>query len=131
LSSRSITDADRDGGRKLARLRCRWAPLAVLLRDTGGLRPLSHHCQKLANLTAMTLDHRGKFRALRHQHADTIDDYVVNLEGTVVVDEPPINFDRRLAFRADDIRRDDGSTSSVRLPRTLNVSPLKLESRVP
>ena len=47
---------------------------------------------------------------MRHQHADTIDDYVVNLEGTVVVDEPPINFDRRLAFRADDIRRDDVST---------------------
>ena len=101
------------------------------LRGARRFRPFAHHRQKLADLTAVTLDHRGKFRALRHQHADTIDDYVVNLEGTVVVDEPPINFDRRLAFRADDIRRDDGSTSSVRLPRTLNVSPLKLESRVP
>jgi len=30
---------------------------AVLLRDTGGFRPLSHHCQKLADLTAVALDH--------------------------------------------------------------------------
>ena len=84
----------------------------------------------------MTLDHRGKFRALRHQHADTIDDYVVNLEGTVVVDEPPINFDRRLAFRADDIRRDDGSTvvgsataNLERLARALRVQQLSPAGR--
>ena len=59
------------------------------LRDTRGLRSLSHHHQKLADLTAMTLDHRGKFRASRHQHADALDDDVVDLEVAMVGDESP------------------------------------------
>ena len=79
----------------------------------------------------MTLDHRGEFRALRHQHADAFDDHVVDLEGAVVGDEPPIDLDGCIAVRADDISRNDGPALVGSTAAYLDVSLLKLESRVP
>src|SRR6516162_6369903 len=81
-----------------------------LLSSTGGVRLLAHQRQKPADLTAVTLDHRGEFRALRHHHTDPLDDDVVDLEGAVVANQPPIDFNRWLAARAEDVARDDGPT---------------------
>ena len=78
----------------------------------------------------MTLDHRGKFRTLRFQHADALDDYVVDLEGAVVVDQPPINLISGSPLGLMDIRGDDGSTVGS-VTANLGRLALKLESRVP
>lgn len=48
---------------------------------------------------------------MRHQHADTLDDDVVDLEGAFVGNEPPIDLDGRLATRTDEVCRDDDPVS--------------------
>src|SRR5262245_21086331 len=73
------------------------------------------------------LDHRGEFRALRHQHANSLDDDVVDLESALVGNEPPIDLNRCFAVRADDVRRDD-SAGFVR-SRAANSEFLATETR--
>src|SRR5271165_4997360 len=78
-----------------------------LLLGDRGLRLLPHQREQPAHLTALALDHRGEFGALRHHHADPLDDDVVYLEGALVGDEPPIDLERGAVARVDDVGRYD------------------------
>src|ERR1700739_2944995 len=71
-------------------------------------RLLAHHRNKAAHLSAIALNDRGEFRALRRRHADALDDHIIDFVAAVVVgDQPPIDLQRRRVAGADDVRRYD------------------------
>jgi hypothetical protein len=55
---------------------------------------LPHQDDQTAHLTTVALNDGGKLGPLGDRHADTFDDYIINLVCAVVVNEPPIHSQR-------------------------------------
>jgi len=67
----------------------------------------SHQRDQTAYLTAIALYDGAEFGALGDGHADTLDNDIIDFVTTIVVNQPPVNPERRRFARASDVGRDD------------------------
>ena len=88
-----------------------------------------HQSDQTSYLTAIALDDRAEFGALGDGHADALDNDIIDLVTAIVVNQPPVDPERRRVAGLVTSVATMAPSPSPRLPRILKVSPPKLASR--
>jgi hypothetical protein len=85
-----------------------------------------HKSDQTAYLTAIALDDGAEFGALGDAHADALDDDIIDLETAIVVNQPPVDPDRRRVAKAGNVRRDDGPVAVDAAAANFESFPAKI-----